>query len=562
MATLVLVGLLSGIVTALSPCILPVLPVVLTTSAARPSSRARPFAVVGGLVLSFGAATLLGGALLSALGLPLDLLRWVGIATLALLGLALLWPRLGDLLEAPFRRVRGPRLERDGNALVLGLGLGLVFVPCAGPVLASISVLAATERLGPGLVVLTAAYCVGVAIPLLVIALAGTGLARRSRAVRERARLARGIAGAALLATALAVAANLAEPLQRLTPDWLDAVSSRIAGDQGVRDELDRLAGAPRDGPGASAVGPGGVQSFVQCAVHPDELQDCGPAPELTGITGWLNSDPLTIAGLRGHVVLVDFWTYSCINCQRTLPHLIRWADDYADDGLVVIGVHSPEFAFEHVAANVADNAARLGVTYPVALDDDLTTWQAYDQRFWPAHYLIDAEGTVREVRYGEGGYAETEDAIRTLLGVGGTVPGDDDPALTRGMSPETYLGADRIARLVNPSVAVDRAATYTLETPPLHSFSLGGSWTVRAEYAEPGPDAALAFRFHAAQVHLVLAGEGTVTVAVDGVPDASREVTVAGTPTLYTLYDGEARTGTLRLTLSPGLDAYAFTFG
>ena len=184
---------------------LPVLPVVLTTSAARPSSRARPFAVVGGLVLSFGAATLVGGAVLGALGLPQDLLRWLGVAALALVGLALLWPRLGDLLEAPFRRVRGPRPDRDGNGFVLGLGMGLVFVPCAGPILASISVLAATERLGPGLVALTAAYCVGVAIPLLVVAFAGTGLARRSRAVREHAHLLRTVAGAVLVAAGAAM---------------------------------------------------------------------------------------------------------------------------------------------------------------------------------------------------------------------------------------------------------------------------------------------------------------------------------------------------------------------
>ncbi len=561
MTTLLLVGLLSGLVTALSPCVLPVLPVVLTTSAARPSSRARPFAVVGGLVLSFGAATLVGGAALRALGLPQDLLRWLGIATLALVGLALLWPRLGDLLEAPFRRIRGPRPDRDGNGFVLGLGMGLVFVPCAGPILASISVLAATERLGPGLVALTAAYCVGVAIPLLAVALAGTRLARRSRAIRERARVVRTVAGAVLVATALAVTANVVEPLQRLTPDWFDSVSTRLASDAGVRGELDRLAG--REPPAATSARGEGPLPFYQCAVHPDELQDCGPAPELTGITGWLNSEPLTIAGLRGHVVLVDFWTYSCINCQRTLPYVTRWARDYADDGLVVIGVHSPEFAFEHVASNVADNAARLGVTYPVALDDDLATWQAFDQRFWPTHYLIDADGTVRQVRYGEGGYAETEASIRTLLGLdpaGGAR--DDAPSPTEGQSPETYLGADRVARLVNPTVATDRAASYALQTPALHQFSLGGTWTVRHEYAEAGPDAALAFRFHAAQVYLVLAGEGTVSVAVDGVPEATREVTVSGTPTLYTLYDGAARTGTLRLGLSPGLQAYAFTFG
>lgn len=554
MTTLLVVGLVSGLVTAVSPCVLPVLPVVLTTSAGRRAAPWRPVAVVGGMVLAFGVATLLGAAVLGALGLPQDVLRWVGITVLAVVGLGLLWPRLGHLVEAPFAQIRPVRMDRDGNAFVLGLGMGLVFVPCAGPVLASITVLAATAQIGPELIALTVAYCVGVALPLLGLAMAGDRILTRVRAVRERTRATRTVAGSVMVVTALVIATGAAEPLQRATPEWLQAVSAWTASDAGVQAEL---RGLGDDVPSAQAL------TFAECAdADPGELRDCGPAPELAGLTGWLNSEPLELADLRGRVVLVDFWTYSCINCQRTLPYLTRWAEEYGDDGLVVIGVHAPEFAFEREARNVADAAERFGVRYPIALDNDFVTWRAYDQRFWPAKYLVDQEGRVRQVHYGEGAYAQTEAAIRQLLGLSGEVRADDGPRHTDGRTPETYLGSDRVARLHDDEVVPGREAVYELQDPALHSFSLGGAWRVEPEYAQAGRDAVLALRFHAAQVHLVLEGEGTVTVTVDGDPDAARVVEVSGTPQLHTLYDGAARTGVLRLALTPGVRAYAFTFG
>lgn len=564
MTTLALVGLVSGLITALSPCVLPILPVVLTSAAPGPGARRRPFVVIGGLVVSFAVFTLLGGALLSLLHLPQDLLRWVGVAILAVVGLGLLWPRLGHLLEAPFARTRMPALNRDGNGFVLGLGLGLVFVPCAGPVLASITVLAATAQIGPGLVVLTLSYAVGVAIPLLVMASAGGAILGRVKAVREHTPRVRQVGGAIMVLTALAIAFNVAEPLQRLTPAWLSGVSDRVENDAGVRAELDALAGrngSTDEAAGVAGANPAEVMSFDQCEADPSRLADCGPARELTGLTGWLNSDPLTLAELRGKVVLLDFWTYSCINCQRTLPYLTTWHDEYADDGLVVLGVHSPEFAFEKVEANVADNAARLGVTYPIALDNDFRTWRAYDQRYWPAHYLIDRTGEVRQVHYGEGAYAETEALIRDLLGLDRAAPsGTDGPALTAGRTGETYLGAARMGPHTNAEVVAGSASRYTLDpTPPQDTFSLGGTWTVQPEYAEAGADAELALSFHAAKVHLVLAGEGTVAATVG---DATSEVDVTGSPTLYTLYDGPVTTDALHLSLPAGVQAYAFTFG
>jgi len=565
MATLFFVGLVSGLITAISPCVLPVLPVVLTSTIQDgAASRRRPFVVVGGLVTSFGVFTLLGGALLSLLHLPQDVLRWTGIVVLSVVGLGLLWPRIGHLLEAPFVYTRIPRLNRDGNGFVLGLGLGLVFVPCAGPILASITVLAATARIGPGLVLLTAAYCIGIAVPLLAFALAGQRITARIRFVRERTVLMRGIAGGVMIATALVIALNLAEPLQRVVPGWLTAASDRIQSNGAVRQQLDSLA---RRGPGAGGAAAGRVLSFDACAQDPSVLHNCGPATELTGLTGWLNSDPLTLRSLRGKVVLVDFWTYSCINCQRTLPYLERWNADYAKDGLIVIGVHSPEFAFEHVPSNVADNAARLGVTYPIALDNNLATWQAYQQQFWPSHYLIDQTGTVRQVHYGEGSYAATEALIRELLAA--PAPSDQattnptDAAGTLGQSPETYLGSDRMQLIDNSGVTVGRPAQFQLNAaPPRDSFSLGGTWDVQGEYARAGQDARLAYHFYASQVFLVLGGEGTVTVTLAGDPGYRRVIDVGGAPALYTLYDGVATDDVAQLEPSDGVEAYAFTFG
>ncbi len=567
MLTLLVVGLVSGLVTAISPCVLPVLPVVLTTSAQQgtPSAR-RAVVVVGGLVTSFAVFTLLGGALLSLLHLPQDLLRWIGIAILAVVGLGLVWPRVGHLLEAPFVRTRMPRLDRDGNGFVLGLGLGLVFVPCAGPILASITVLAATAQIGWGLVLLTLAFSVGIAIPLLGFALAGNQILARVKAVRERTQLMRGLAGGVMIATALVIAFNLAEPLQRLTPTWLAGVSDRIQDDDAVRAELDALGGRP-----VAETRPGSF-TFDECAADSSVLADCGTAPELTGITSWLNSEPLTLESLKGKVVLLDFWTYSCINCQRTLPHLEALDARYAADGLVVLGVHSPEFAFEKVEDNVKANAARLGVEYPIALDNDFRTWRAWSQRFWPAHYLIDQTGTVRQVHYGEGAYEETETAVRTLLGLDAMAPAAAGPSSQSSggsgagggeRSPETYLGSARLGAHTNEQITAGAQASYTLSAqPPRDEVSFGGSWSIDPEYAEAGPGAVLTYSFHASQVFLVLAGEGTATVTLAGDPGRNREVTVSGAPSLYTLVDGPESSDVLRLELSPGLQAYAFTFG
>ncbi len=549
MFTLILVGLLSGIVTGLSPCVLPVLPVVLGASAAETAgerNRSRPFLIIAGLVTSFTLATLAGSALLNLLGLPQDFLRWLGIAVLVVVGLGLVFPQVGHVLERPFARLPQRALNRQGPAFLLGMSFGLVFVPCAGPVLAAITVLSATGGLDAALVVLTVSFAVGVALPLLGFALAGERMGERIRRTRGRSQVLRKVTGVIMVVTAIALASNVTDSLQRFVPSYVAAAQERIEGTGQGREAIEAL------GPDRSAA------SFDECAKDPSTLRDCGSARELVGISDWINSEPLNLKSLRGRVVLLDFWTYSCINCQRTLPYLTRWDEQYRDRGLTIIGVHTPEFAFEKVVANVEENAARLGVKYPVAIDNDFSTWRRWDQRYWPAHYLIDQQGEVRQVHYGEGTYDETQRLIEQLLEVESTGPGPGaDPQMTAQRTPELYLGSRRATNVVNLDPA---AGQYDLTEVPLDAVALGGQWDVQGERIVAGEDAVLRLKYLAHDVNLVLGGEGTVRVVDAGAKPS--KVQVQGSPRLYRLAEHPPGQRVLQLRVSPGVSAYAFTFG
>lgn len=583
MFTLVVIGILSGIVTGLSPCILPVLPAVLATSAigggpdgAAPADRRRPFVVIAGLITSFALTTLLGATILTALGLPEDLLRTVGIVALLAVGIGLLIPAVGHLLERPFARFSrvGPR--RGASAFWFGATFGLAFVPCAGPVLATITVVAATNDIRAGAVVLTLAFCIGVAIPLLGFALAGQQMSERIRSVRSRMPLVRRITGAVLVATAVAVWFGVTDQVQRLVPSYVAAAQDRIEDNEAARTALAGLTEStppPAPSPTSATPAPSATLTFDQCAAHSDQLADCGRAPELTGISTWLNTDgdTLSLAGLRGKVVLVDFWTYSCINCQRTLPHLTAWDAKYRADGLTIIGVHAPEFAFERVVGNVADQAAALGVRYPVAIDNDFATWKAYHQRFWPAHYLIDQTGVVRQVHYGEGAYDDTERLIRQLLAQPPSDPpttasasatlataADADVATVR--TPEIYLGTARAAAYAGQAPMAETTMAYTGPTNvPANSVALDGEWTVDDERATAGNRASLRLHYRAHRVYAVLGGDGEVSAENGG---ERSTITVSGAPTLYPVRTSGADDGVLRLDVPAGVSVYTFTFG
>ena len=547
---LVLLGIafLAGLITAISPCVLPVLPILLAGSVGS-TNRARPYAIVAGLVVSFTAFTLAGAALLSALGLPADLLRNIAIAALFFLAASLLWPRLGWLVERPLLFLTRRRARADSNGLLLGLSLGLVFVPCAGPVLAAVTALAASGEVGARVVLVTGTYALGAALPMLAIAIGGQRLSTGLNILRAHAESTRRVAGVVLAATALAIALGADQRFTTALPGYTEALQEHIERSSSAQRELRSLR---RDADAAAA---------------PVRSQGVPSAPEFRGISLWLNTPngrPVSVSGLRGKVVLVDFWTYSCINCLRTLPHLRAWDRAYRKAGLRIVGIHSPEFAFERVADNVRSATRRLGLRYPIGLDNDFATWRAYDNDYWPAKYLIDKSGHVRFTHFGEGEYEETESWIRRLLGEKVRAPrtsvADETPReLT---TPESYLGYARLANFAG-TVAFDTPARYRFPARILspNELAYAGQWTVEAERIVAGDDARLRLRFQARDIFLVLAGDGDVDVRVDG--RRVRTVTVAGTPRLYPLVRfPRLETGVLELGFERGVAGYAFTFG
>jgi cytochrome c biogenesis protein CcdA/thiol-disulfide isomerase/thioredoxin len=561
MVTLVLVGFVGGIITGISPCVLPVLPVVFLSSGAtggRGGSGRRPLLVVIGLTLSFSVFTLLGSLVLRALPLPQDIIRWGGIVILVLLGVGMIVPRVEQLLERPFQRLSPKAPEKDRGGFLLGLALGAVYVPCAGPVLAAIAVAGATGKFGASTLALTLSFAIGTALPLLVFALAGWRISERLKAFRTRQKGIRIAAGVVVVGLAVALTFNVTDAVQRAIPDYTNALSQKV-----------NEAGAV-----AKALGTGGVtgalgdcQAAAENGLAP-ELEDCGPAPQLTGLNGWLNTPGNTAPVLTGKVVLVDFWAYSCINCQRAIPHVNAWSKAYAQAGLEVVGVHTPEYAFEHVASNVAAGAQRLGITYPIALDNDYKTWDAFHNESWPADYLIDAGGNIRYVGVGEGVYTQTEILIRRLLNT--AHPGVALPAATEVpdltpdsplQTPETYLGAERAQSYQGDTPL--QPGTATFQAPGKlsdNTFSLDGTWAVTGESITSKQNATITLNYTADDVYLDVGGTGTVTVTVKG---QTHTYQVSGAPNIYTVVHTKALdSGTLKATLSPGLSAYSFTFG
>ena len=591
MGTLIVIGLLGGLITGISPCILPMLPVIFfaggvqgartpgsagsgtggTATAVRTRRSLRPYIVIVGLVLSFSVFTLLGSLLLTLLGLPQDLLRWAGITLLVLLGIGMIVPRFETILERPFQRIAAFGAKRgaarqDRGAFVLGLGLGVLYVPCAGPVLAAITVAGATGNIGSGTVALTVSFAVGAALPLLLFALAGRRIAERVQAFQRHTKAIRTGGGVIVILLAIALAFNLPAAIQRQLPDYTGALQERVDSSEVVREALD-LGGLVTDE----------NRELSNCSNGAPVLEDCGTAPEIRGIETWLNTpegEALTLEALRGEVVLVDFWTYSCINCQRAIPHVNAWYDRYGDvgEGFEVIGVHTPEFAFERETRNVIAGAENLDVTYPIAQDNSYATWTAYRNRYWPAQYLIDAEGTVRHIRLGEGGYEETEKLVRELLTDAN--PGVDLPEPTTvqdttpndAITPETYFSIKRVINYAGePEYAAGRKEFVLEDEQQQDTFSLGGTWEIDFQGARAlSDDARVRLAYQSADVFVVLGGEGTVeaTVTAAGQPTTS-SIDVSGNPRLYPLLEGgEPTEGLVELEVPEGVQVYTMTFG
>ncbi|GED97685.1 cytochrome c biogenesis protein CcdA [Gordonia crocea] len=562
--TLLLVGFVGGLLAGISPCVLPVLPVVLMGSAAAPGdeaappSRARAVAIVAGMTLSFALITLFGTLLLAALHLPSSLLRWLGLAALVLVGLAMLFPSVERFLERGFARIPQRQVTEKGSGtlggFLLGLALGAVFVPCAGPVLAAIAVAGATGTIGTETVLLTVAFAVGVSIPLLLVALAGNRIAERVRGLQRRQRLVRGVAGVLVIALAIALTFDVTGAIQRRIPDY-----TRV-----IADPLKTRIAVP------AAAGNGSLRACQESAFNgvDEGLADCGRAPEFTGISQWLNGSAMRMADLRGKVVLVEFWAYSCINCQRSLPHTQAWWKRYEPFGLRVVGVHTPEYAFEREAGNVDAGARKLGLTFPLAIDNGYGTWKAYQNVAWPAGYLVDATGVIRHVSLGEGRYDRHEAYLRVLLTAAN--PGVDLPAPTdlpdqtptdRQRTPETFLGIDK-------QQAYGGGGPYSAGTHPYsddehpapNTFRLAGTWTPGPESLTAGPGARITLAYRARAVYLNVGGTGTITITSGG---TTRTVPVSGPPNIRTVASHRTSAAeTVTIELSPGLSAYSFTFG
>ena len=571
--TLILLAYLGGVLTIVSPCILPVLPFVFARGG-------RPFLtgtlpLLAGMVVMFAAVASLaavgGGWAVSANQYG----RIAAMVLLTLFAFTLLSRTLADILTRPLVAL-GNRLSGDaathsgiGASFLLGIATGLLWAPCAGPILGLVLTGAAIGGASVHTTLLLLAYAAGAATSLALALLVGGRLfAAMKQSLGAGEWIRRGL-GVAVLAGVVAIGFGF---------------------DTGFLARLS-LANTTRFEEGLiSMLRP--TKAARTVAVAGSTLPVEGIMPELDGAVGWLNSPPLTRAGLRGKVVLVDFWTYSCINCLRALPYIRAWAAKYKNHGLVVIGVHSPEFAFEKDPDNVKKAVARLGVTYPVALDSNLAIWQAFHNEYWPAHYFIDAQGRIRGHHFGEGDYDKSERIIQTLLKEAGykNVPGGIvNPDATGTLaaadetdmeSPETYLGYGRGQDFASGPPHPDKPATY--ETPyPLqpNQWGLSGRWTIGEE--KDVLDAAggkITFHFHARDLHLVmgLADDSKPVrfkVTLDGQPlgashgsdtDAGGNGTVTG-QRLYQLVrqQGAVTDHTFSIEfLDPGVDAYSFTFG
>jgi cytochrome c biogenesis protein CcdA/thiol-disulfide isomerase/thioredoxin len=570
---LLVVAFIAGLVTVLSPCILPVLPIVLGSSVN--GGKARPFGVVTGLIVSFSIFTLAATQIVNLLHLPASSLRLLAITIILLLGLSLIIPAFNQWIERLLSRLPGlvSNKQRSGwwGGVLTGASLGLVWAPCAGPILAAVTTLAATQQVSAGTVAVIVAYAIGSGIPMLGIAYGGRALAQRSRKlVRYGGRIQK-VFGGLMIATAILMIFNLDVTFTvwattSLAPSWTNTLQSIEQGDA-VKTQLALLQGHTE------------ATSITQAV---SEVDESGPtAPEFVGISNWINTQPLTLVSLRGKVVLIDFWTYSCINCIRTLPYTISWYNKYKDQGLMVIGVHSPEFAFEHDTPNVEAAVKRFNITYPVAQDNDFKTWLAFNNQYWPAEYLIDAKGVIRHTHFGEGEYDQTEQTIQALLKETGaavidTLTKEEPVPFSDQETPETYVGTARQSGFASPQKVMEGlVSNYSIPSVlPQDNFAVSGGWTFDEEYATTSrADDRLELHFYGKDVYLVMTSDKPVPVNVNLVSPSQKnqsddvnsngQITVSDSRLYHLVQLDTAQEGTVELQFTqPGVRVYAFTFG
>ncbi|MBF9017523.1 MULTISPECIES: cytochrome c biogenesis protein DipZ [unclassified Oceanispirochaeta] len=579
MTILLFFAFLSGIVTILSPCILPVLPIVLSGSI---GGKRRPWGVIIGFVASFSAFTLMLSSLVRFLNIPPDSLRISAVILLVLFGVVMIVPRLRNQFELIASRMTSRGTGRTTSTgftggFLAGVSLGLVWTPCVGPIMASVISLAITQSVDGGSVLIILAYSLGTSIPMFIIMMGGRKVIKRFPALSKNPEKIQRVFGILMILVGLSIGFGLDRQFQgavlRLFPEYGSGLTA-FENTQAVKSLLDKRSKSPETQKS------GENQFSWDDEPKNSKLGDYGMAPEIITEGPWFNTPgnkALSMEDLRGKVVLIDFWTYSCVNCVRTLPHLKAWHDAYKDEGLVIIGVHSPEFAFEANPKNVTKAMKDLNVSWPVVLDNDFLQWRAYQNRYWPAHFFIDAEGSIRYFQFGEGHYEESEEVIRKLLDEAGRIAGDKAEETViydyQSQTPEIYLGYGRTRGLQSDRALLKGSeADYSLEGYLKNGeWSLDGSWTFQREYIASAEDGALELQFHAKDVYLVIEPLGDVSrieLMVDGesVSDTSDvlngQVLMKESRLYHLLSLQESGPHRLRLNIQGKVKLFAFTFG
>jgi cytochrome c biogenesis protein CcdA/thiol-disulfide isomerase/thioredoxin len=594
MPLLMLFALIAGAGTAITPCVLPVLPALLSASAV--GGRRRPLGIVLGLAVTFTIAIVALAQLVKGVGLAGGAARTIAIVALIAFGLLLLIPGLAARVQAPLSRLArfGPRTRGDGfwSGVGVGAALGFVCAPCAGPILAAVTSVSASSGASARIVAVAISYAIGLSAVLLLYALGGRMVIDRVRR-SVRGHVVERTLGVVLLATGVLMLTNVdvrfeeALAKDQSLPGFLLDPTRSLESSNAVQDRLASLRPASRfeARQNEAATKPVPTTDGVSIpGVETPQLPKLGDAPEFADTERWFNTrngEPLTLAAMRGHVVLIDFWTYTCINCIRTLPFVEGLYSTYHRYGLDIVGVETPEFTFEQNAANVQQAIRANGLTYPVAQDNRYGTWNAWQNQYWPAEYLIDADGKVRHAQFGEGDYKQDEAAVRQLLYDAGSrrLP---PPMTARAImpskslaSPETYLDDQRAQGFVQPLKAGVRGYSGA-GTLRLNQFALRGVWSVTDQSSTPiGRTASISGRVQAAHVYLVLTSAGDVprkaSVLLDGKPisdklsgaDVSHGVVTVRDQRLYSLVslpDDQQHLLTVRV--PPGVSAYDFTFG
>ena len=563
MLILLLFAFLAGIITVLSPCVLPILPILLAAGAGQ--GKYRPLGIILGVVISFTFFTLSLAAIIRATGLSANGLRYTAIGLIVCFGLMMIFPRLGLWFEQFTARIAslGNKIQTAStttgtgfwSGFILGIALGLIWTPCAGPILATVTTLVALNAITFTTVLITLAYSLGSALPMFAIVYGSSTLAQSITGISVYSNAIRTIFGLLMLLSAAAIALHADVVLQQFTARYFPTII--IEDNPQIRTELEQLRKASS-------------MNFF-------DIMPGSKAPEFAGNSAWINTQPLTIEQLRGKVVLIDFWTYSCINCIRTLPYIKKWYADYKDKGLVIVGVHTPEFEFEKSLANVQEATKRFNIPYPVALDNDYQTWQNYNNHAWPAHYLIDQQGIIRDIHLGEGEYTATENNIRALLGLS-PITEKEITEWGKAQTPEIYLGYSR-GTYYHPDIALHRNqdAVYGYNRSLGNDrVGLRGKWLATNEFVQSKDNpATLDLNFIANRVYLVMtaAQQSTVTVLLDGKPLPEKYYTadmntqgqlMVQESRMYDVLDlkGDHGRHVLTLQVPNGVSLYAFTFG